>query len=598
MYEEFYRFKEKPFSLTPDPKFLYLSKQHQGALDHMLYGIRQREGFMVIMGDVGTGKTTLCRCLLDRLDKKIEVALILNPLLSDMDLLRTCVHDLRVKPLFYHQDQAGTPEPAPTPSATTLVTKPNPLAAESRLRVSGGPRPAQIKLSHAPVAETVPEAPTAPTQIGAAASVASPAKWDEKNLQWLYKASKKELIDALNAFLLQQYEKGGSTVLIIDEAQNLSLEVLEQLRILSNLETEKEKLLQIIFVGQLELGAKLKLDELKQLNQRISIRYEITPLSKEETRHYIEHRILVAGAKGITFGRATYNEIYNYSRGYPRLINLVCDRTLLAGFNAQEDTLGLSHVKQAIQSLHGEEEKSDLDKQFTKSKALFIASILFFISGMAFFFFSGNASFRSSKPEHQKTPFTLKEPNVEVPPPLPPANEPSVTAPSPVVEEKPVASQQTKEEPVAPPALPIEKTSAAPVVTTNPPTPAPAPATVEIAEKITPVPTAESANEEKHLVVEKTSDPLAPSATQKKAEKESYRIQITSVSTDIQATDEVKQLKKDGYKAYWKKADSAGQVWYVVYVGPFESLNTAKIHLNALKQSGRKPILFSVSKSE
>ena len=137
MYEDFYRFQEKPFSLTPDPKFLYLSKHHQGALDHMLYGIKQREGFMVIMGDVGTGKTTLCRCLLDRLEQNIEVALILNPLLSDMDLLRACVHDLQVKPLYYRQEVSETLEPAQGETASRAR---QPLASESRFRMSGGAR--------------------------------------------------------------------------------------------------------------------------------------------------------------------------------------------------------------------------------------------------------------------------------------------------------------------------------------------------------------------------------------------------------------------------------------------------------------------------
>ena len=231
MYEKYYRLSEKPFSLTPDPRFLFLSKHHQGALDHMLYGISQREGFMTITGDVGTGKTTLCRCLLEKLDDNIQVALILNPMLSDMDLLRTCVHDLGVRSAMVY-------------SADTVPL--DTIYEEGFLEPDFLPLPTSIEIP---------------------------------DMGWVNQASKKELIDALNTFLLAQYEAGGSTVLIIDEAQNLSLEVMEQLRILSNLETEKEKLLQIIFVGQLELNDKLKAPELKQLNQRISIRYEITPLT-------------------------------------------------------------------------------------------------------------------------------------------------------------------------------------------------------------------------------------------------------------------------------------------------------------------------------
>ena len=347
MYEEFFRFKEKPFSLTPDPRFLYLSKQHQGALDHMQYGIKQREGFMVISGDVGTGKTTLCRCLLDRMDKKIEVALVLNPMLSEMDLLRNCVQDLGVKPV--------------TSSSESEV-----LAGV----VAGGSLP----IESSPV----------PVNI-------------EQGRDWVYKATKKELIDSLNAFLLRQHKDGGFTVLIIDEAQNLSLDVMEQLRILSNLETEKDKLLQIIFVGQLELNEMLRSPGLKQLNQRISIRYVISPLSREETENYISHRILVAGAGSrVEFTRAAMKEIYGYSQGYPRLINLVCDRTLLAGYNSQTDILDRLQVKQGINSLLGEEDKGYFLQRFLKNRLPLIASVAFFLAGLMFFIFSqGDLDLRS-----------------------------------------------------------------------------------------------------------------------------------------------------------------------------------------------------------
>ena len=242
----------------------------------------------------GTGKTTLCHCLLERLDENVEVALILNPMLSDMDLLRNIIHDLRIKSLHSRQP-VGVIEDDSTGEEITIELDPSPSEEQS-------------------------------------------------NLVWINNASKKELIDALNTFLLDQYEQGKSTVLIIDEAQNLSLDVMEQLRILSNLETEKEKLLQIIFVGQLELNEKLELPALKQLNQRISIRYEIAPLAQEETKNYIAHRILVAGAAShVSFSKSALNEIFKYSKGYPRLINLVCDRALLAGYNAQVDVVDLLH---------------------------------------------------------------------------------------------------------------------------------------------------------------------------------------------------------------------------------------------------------------
>ena len=172
MYENYFQFKEKPFSLTPDPKFLYLSKQYQGALDHMLYGIKQREGFMVIAGDVGTGKTTLCRCLLDRLDEDVEVALILNPMLSDMDLLRNIVHDLQIEPVQLQQP-AGIIEYGSTGDNIEI--------------------------------ELTPEIP-------------STIDWKPMGHTWTNNASKKELIDALNIFLLTRHEQGRTTVLIVDEA--------------------------------------------------------------------------------------------------------------------------------------------------------------------------------------------------------------------------------------------------------------------------------------------------------------------------------------------------------------------------------------------
>lgn len=344
MYENYFQFKEKPFSLTPDPKFLYLSKQYQGALDHMLYGIKQREGFMVISGDVGTGKTTLCRCLLDRLDDDVEVALILNPMLSDMDLLRNIVHDLQIEPAQLQQP-VGIIQDGSTGDSI------------------------EIELTPEAMPETTPA-----------------IDWRPRNHTWTNSASKKELIDALNGFLLNRHEQGHTTVLIIDEAQNLSLDVMEQIRILSNIETEKDKLLQIIFVGQLELNEKLKLPTLKQLNQRISIRYEITPLDLDGTKNYIEHRIMIAGAASrVTFTRSAVREIYSYSKGYPRLINLVCDRALLAAYNQHDETIDRPHVGEAIRSLLGEEHKNYFFAHFIKTQWPLVASILFFIAGLSFF---------------------------------------------------------------------------------------------------------------------------------------------------------------------------------------------------------------------
>ncbi|MFQ5673218.1 MAG: AAA family ATPase [Nitrospinales bacterium] len=457
MYESFYGLKEKPFSLTPDPKFIYLSKHHQGALDHMLYGIRQKEGFMTIVGDVGTGKTTLCRCLLDRLDDSVQVALILNPMVSDIDLLRTCLHDLGVRPVH-----AGRKLVAAVPAGDA-----------------------------------------------SAEQDAGPAEDSAEDFSWINTLSKKELLDTLNAFLLQQHREGKSTVLIIDEAQNLSLDVLEQLRILSNLETEKDKLLQIIFVGQLELNDKLALPELKQLNQRISIRYRIAPLSREETRRYITHRLMVAGANaGIRFTRSSLNAVYNYSRGYPRLINLSCDRALLAGFNAQVDTIDAGHVKRGIRSLHDSDETGGWLRRVFMDRLSLAASILFFLAGLAFFMMGGN------DPAGGKT--ADLSPRLKTPD----------TAPAPAQQPPVAATVAAQTEPA-----------------------------------------------------------------------DNYRIQVYALSQQNLAEKNVRQLREEGYVAYWKKIESSGHTWFVVYVGPFQNIESAKTRLALLRQSGRESILLSVPKT-
>src|SRR5947209_4735872 len=215
MYEDYYGFTEKPFSLTPDPKYLYKSASHANAFELLQYAIRRREGFVVITGDIGTGKTTLCRAILEQLDRKTFTALVLNPFLSEEDLLRLILQDFGVV---------------------------------SREEIKRG---------------------------------------------CLVGVSKQEMIETLNEFLLSLQTLRAQALLIIDEAQNLPLQVLEQIRILSNLETEKEKLLQIVLVGQPNLKHLLKKPELRQLDQRVSIRYELKPLSREETGAYVMHRLTI-----------------------------------------------------------------------------------------------------------------------------------------------------------------------------------------------------------------------------------------------------------------------------------------------------------------
>ena len=281
MYEEYYGFIEKPFSLTPDPKYLYKSESHASAFDLLQYAIRRREGFVVVTGDIGTGKTTLCRAILEQLDRKTFTALVLNPFLSEDDLLRLILQDFGV------------------------VSR----AEIKRGRLAG--------------------------------------------------VSKQELIDTLNEFLLSLLPLGAGALLIIDEAQNLPRQVLEQIRILSNLETNKEKLLQIVLVGQLNLKDVLRAPELRQLDQRVSIRYGLKPLTREETSAYIAHRLAIAGGgAALTFSPKALDLVHRYSGGIPRLINLLCDRSLLGGYSAHTTKIVPRMVVAAAHSLDLEAPRS------------------------------------------------------------------------------------------------------------------------------------------------------------------------------------------------------------------------------------------------
>jgi len=295
MYEKYYGLKEQAFNLTPDPAFLFLKKRSKEAIDHILYGIERREGFAVIVGDVGTGKTTLCWALLERLQRNdIRTALIQNPMLSETDILRAILQDLGIHP----------------------------------------------------------EGPSE-----AAGAGEEKASMDVFDTTWTQGMNKKQLLDQLNMFLAQRAEENVFTVLIIDEAQNISMTLLEQLRLLSNLETAKKKLLQIIFVGQLELDRKLKSPALRQLNQRISVRFETKTLSRDDTERYIRHRLAVGGgAPRLRFGAGAFRAIWRYSRGYPRLINLICDRALLAGYTERSFVITRGMVRRAALGLQGRQD--------------------------------------------------------------------------------------------------------------------------------------------------------------------------------------------------------------------------------------------------
>src|SRR5690349_13481399 len=247
MYEEYFGFTEKPFSLTPDPKYLFKSESHGNAFELLQYAVKRREGFVVVTGDIGTGKTTLCRALLEQIDRNTFTALVLNPFLSEEDLLKLILQDFGV----VSRDDV------------------------KRGRLNG--------------------------------------------------VSKQELIETIYDFLLGLLPLHAAAVLIIDEAQNLPMATLEQIRILSNLETDKEKLLQILLVGQLNLGKLLRSSELRQLDQRVSIRYRLEPLDRETVGAYVAHRLTIAGGSAaVTFAPKALDLLHRLSGGIPRLINLIC----------------------------------------------------------------------------------------------------------------------------------------------------------------------------------------------------------------------------------------------------------------------------------
>lgn len=270
MYESHFGFHESPFHVTPDPRYLYMSPHHLDAINHIIYGISERKGFIVVTGGIGTGKTTLCRHLLSMFNNSVETALIFNPAISDIELLEAIIEDFGIK-------------------------------------MDGLER------------------------------------------------TKKRCIDTLNDFLLKTHEENKNAFLVIDEAQNLSHHVLEQLRMLSNLETDRDKLLQIILIGQPELRNMIALPSLRQLNERVTVRYHLNPLSKENVKSYVEHRLAVAGgAVNIEFSGAAYNLIYRYSRGIPRRINAICDRALLVAYTRNKHRIDWMVAREAIKDLGSE----------------------------------------------------------------------------------------------------------------------------------------------------------------------------------------------------------------------------------------------------
>jgi general secretion pathway protein A len=270
MYEKYFGLTERPFSIAPDPRFLYMSQQHREALAHLLYGVGEGGGFVQLTGEVGTGKTTICRCLLEQLPGNVDVALILNPRVTALELLASLCDELRIQ---YAKD-------------TTSI---------------------------------------------------------------------KSLIDVLNAYLLDTHAKGRRAILMIDEAQNLSAEALEQVRLLTNLETTREKLLQIILIGQPELRDLLARKDLRQLSQRINARFHLEPINAVETAAYIRHRLQVCGAREPLFNENAVDLVHKLSSGVPRLINVVCDRAMLGAFVEGKRKVDVEIVHRAAMEVLPEE---------------------------------------------------------------------------------------------------------------------------------------------------------------------------------------------------------------------------------------------------
>jgi general secretion pathway protein A len=272
VYTEFFGLNEKPFAITPDPRYLYMSARHTDALAHLLYGISESGGFIQLTGEVGTGKTTLIRSVLEQLPEKADIALILSPQLTTVEFLATIVQELHCPP---------------------------------------------------PTERTV-----------------------------------KAYIDVLNAHLMQAHSEGRRVVLIVDEAQTLSPELLEQVRLLTNLETSKQKLLQIILIGQPELRELLDRPEMRQIAQRITGRYHLEPLRKDDTRAYVSHRLRVAGAQSDIFTKRAIDALYKHARGIPRLINVIADRALLAGYTKDQRSVDVKLVAAAADEVFGVRRKA------------------------------------------------------------------------------------------------------------------------------------------------------------------------------------------------------------------------------------------------
>lgn len=298
MYEEFFGLQDSPFSIAPNPRYLYMTPKHREALAHLVYGVRSGGGFVLLTGEVGTGKTTICRCFLQQVPEHVDVAFIFNPKVTVEELLASICDELGIA---YYNDQVSV----------------------------------------------------------------------------------KDYVDYLNAYLLDAHAEGKKTILIIDEAQNLEPEVLEQLRLLTNLETDREKLLQIILIGQPELQDIFERQELRQLAQRITARFHLGNLTEEETAAYVEHRLAVAGNQRPIFNDKALKRLHQISGGIPRLINVICDRALLGAYALNAALVDKDVIEQAAKEVLGER-SNKLSPQRQQRTWIAAASILVALLGAVF----------------------------------------------------------------------------------------------------------------------------------------------------------------------------------------------------------------------
>ena len=446
VYLDYYNLTEAPFAITPDPEYLFYSATHQNAIDKLLYGINSRMGFLLLVGEVGTGKTTICRCLLDNLADKAATVYIINPSLSGAELIASILDDL--------------------------------------------------------------------------------------GIDYPVGASKKDLIHALNRFLLAN-ANGQPVVIIIDDAQTMHIDSLEDLRLLSNLETDKDKLLQILLVGQPELLVQLSRPEMRQLKQRVALTCRLDFLTKNEVGGYISRRLFVSGDKGhIQFKSDAVRRIFVKSKGIPRLINRICDYALTAGYVADSHEIDQRHVKKAVQELKdlGENTTAAAATGTTTRKWVVILLVISLVyTGIV-------AAVWWMAPRLIPVSANVAKPPKPQPKPIP------------IAQASPQASQlATSLKEILPPS-PTETTNATP---SDGPTPAAAEST-----SVTPSPT------------------LTESSIQ---DDDFYVIRVASFKTMQRVEKATAQLSRLGIQSYWKFMDLGhkGQ-WYGVYTGRFNTLEEAK----------------------